>query len=239
MAVVDELLSSWEAHVETGEHKLRSRQRKTLPQAAVVLALTSHVYECAKFLRPHLPTELSPVQMPIVRAILESAMTVLWVDKVEDAAAAFLNEEIRQRNNLQNTLRETPWFAAHADQVAHAGDDPQPTSAAEEARRFNRLLERLGAQDFYAFYRLLSAVTHPSVTLTDCYLEGDDGRGFPFTLMPRAERLSSSEGNAWLMAVCMLWTARTVNYYDGDKQRRSQLRRLGRDMGIKVDFQPR
>jgi hypothetical protein len=236
MAVFDGLLDSWQDRIDTGEHKLAARQKKTLPQAAVVLALSSHVYESARFLRPYLPDRLTAVQAPIVRGILETAMTVIWVDKVEDAAAAFLNEEVRQRTNLQNTMRETPWFAEHADKIAHVNDEMHETSAAEEAKRFNRLLQRIGADDFYALYRLLCGLTHPSVTLTDCYLEAEPTAEVAFSLKPAGEPLSASQPHTWLMAVCLLWTARTVNYYDSDRQRRSQLRRLGRKIGVKVDF---
>ncbi|GAA4123640.1 hypothetical protein GCM10022415_29010 [Knoellia locipacati] len=232
--IVQELLNDWDDFCRDGEMKLRPRRRKSREQIAVVLALTAHVHECARALLPYLPFQLTAAHAPVARTALETALTVMWIDKKPDAAGAFTNEEQRHRRSIATTMRAQGRLA-EAQRVAHVGDEAWPSSAGSqnEARRFEQLTKEIGAEDVYLLYRILCGLTHPSVSLTDEYLIVDDAPvGFRF--VPTPQPLQMSESLTWLLAASLLWSSRRVDYLEGSP-RRSVLRRYGQELGTSPD----
>lgn len=68
------------------------------------MALASPAHESARVLQPHLRGGVPVTLAPVVRAVLESTLTTVWVDREPDAAHAFLDEDRRQRGALARAL---------------------------------------------------------------------------------------------------------------------------------------
>lgn len=237
VAIIHELLAGWDELTAAPDLTLKPRRRKTRPQAAAVLALTAHVHESVRALLPHLPQSVTAVNAPIARSALESTLTVMWIDRKPDAAAAFTNENARQRRAVATRFREAG-DDAQAARVAHAGDPEWPTTqtSTSEARNFQQLTKALGADDLYLVYRILCGLTHASPALADEYLGPSDGPvPFHFSPRPRTIGRAMSESLTWLLAACLLWSARRVDYLDGANSRRNVLRAYGRELGVDPD----
>lgn len=235
--IINELLDEWDDLTSAGELSLKPRRSKTYPQAATILALTAHVHESVRALLPNLPHGLTAVNAPIARSALESALTVMWIDRKPDAAAAFTNENARQRRAIATRLREAGDHA-QAARVVHV-DDPEWATAPDskaEARQFEQLAKALGANDLYLMYRILCGLTHASPGLADEYLNsGGDLVPFHFSPKPTPIGRGMSASLTWLLAACLLWSARRVDYLDGRNSRRSGLRAHGRELGTDPD----
>lgn len=233
--VIDELFDGWRDRHTQSTDTSKMRRQRSLGQVAAILSLTAHTYETAALLRPAMPDAVTMAHMPLVRTIYETALTVLWIDKVDDAAQAWLNEFVRQRGVLRETMAKSTSLAQYAAAVTHVDDDKPDTSGSvdSEARHFERLSQRLQLDGAYAYYRLLCQMTHPSATAADQYLAPSETSAFAFN--PRPAPLENSRTWACLVAGCLVWSARVVDYIDGSA-RRNDLRSCARRLGIKADL---
>lgn len=234
MNAIDELLESWQDIKAKGNLHLRPRKdyRRTVAQVSLILALTHHLYELAKVLRPHLPSNLQLPYLPIARAALETGMTVIWIDQVPDAAEASLNERNRMVSNMIEELRNSSYADSISD-LSVPEWEVFETESTGQARHFRQLLERIGNSDAYVLYRELSGLVHPGVRLADEYLSHDADSILSLTADPPVG--PHSQVTAHLLAILLLGTARVVNYLDRDQARRHQLRRIGKTLGVDPD----
>lgn len=115
--------------------------------------------------------------MPLVRQIIEFSVRSMWLERYPENIEAVLHDGARQRlNAIQEALKtgvidEMDPVLVDAQGLA----DSFITDGATSGRSFERLCDELvGARKFYWYYRMASNVVHPSIMLSDLYLEHSD-----------------------------------------------------------------
>lgn len=231
-----ELLDGWEARVDvplTG-----TRRRPFSPQLlAVAHGLAAHTHYIATPALDLIGMGRVLASLPLIRAAYESAITAQWVVQTGDGAAAFVNEDLRQRRNhvtsLEKAASET-LRGASAEVAAQLMDELETTSS---ARRFDEICADLtpGGQDAYVVYRSLSHLSHASVLVADQYLEA-------LEVSPHlALRTEPAEPDAptWthILAASLVWAGRAVDILDQNHPRRAALRRAAHALGIQPELQ--
>lgn len=239
---LDELLDGWDSFAggvrvserATGARKGRDR---STAQMAIVIALITHVHETARLLRPFMPDGITVVHMPLVRAIFECTLTAVWCDEVDDGAEAIMKEHGRQRRALQGALEALPSFKNDGKPLPNQEWAEYQTPSGQQGRHFERLADEVALEGAYAHYRAMSGLSHPSITLADQYVteipSQEESPDFEFNARPKP--LGSVSWSS-LVAYCLVWSGTVANYYDEDRTRRSELRRIAKLLGIKAEL---
>jgi len=234
---LEQLDQSWDAH-RPGLHSARHRDGYTGPaRVAIILGFAEHVHWVAKSIVLLHRNDMAFESTALVREVYECAVTAMWVAHNPAAPDALAAEYNRGRVNLRNTLRKsaTPMFRANADgiQVAFAPDTS--VSEADRARNFERLCFDFAPEsnDLYLLYRALSDPSHASFAALDHYISEDENGD-----AIRLERIPSQgldpQFLLWLTASAVLWSAMAVNFLEPREPRRSELRKIARE----IDAQP-
>lgn len=174
------------------------------------------------------------VAVTLMRSALECAVTALWLVQSPEAIMGFVAEEYRQRRNLSREMAESSVesFRAGASQIAYLDEGRIETTAAPQAKRFSQLCETLnGGRDAYLYYRFESAMVHPTVFLTDYYVEEAPGTPAGCTLMMEPKAVGV---DAWpfLTVASMMWANRALDHVSKWNPHRSRLRQIARELGV-------
>lgn len=230
--LIDQLLDGWVQFVGYDGQALSDWNGRTEAQVATIMTLTAHVHSTATILRPALPTDLTIAHMPLVRSIFESTITVARCDEVADGANALINEGSRQRRNLRDSLARTHSMTEMATKIS-IGVGSLPSSSDRQARRIEHRCADVALDGAYAFYRMLSGMSHASIDTIDAYLDGDSFRpGEPMSVKSNPGALTSSFSWTHMVACCLVWSGMVTNYLDQTRTRRNDLRRIARTLGI-------
>lgn len=175
----EELLASWNGG-QGSDFTARRRGRGrtwTQPQLAVVHSLAAHVHRLYAPVARLLDDGWIVESMPLVRSAYEAALTAQWVAQTADGANAFVNEDVRKRNQLERTAQAGVPDSIRGDtSIPHTDLEPLETSAAGSARNFEQLCKDLtpGGASAYFPYRVLSMHSHPSLASVDDYLDTNE-----------------------------------------------------------------
>ncbi|PZU04551.1 MAG: hypothetical protein DI630_00045 [Gordonia sp. (in: high G+C Gram-positive bacteria)] len=237
--VFDDLLDGWVQ--SKGDHgpTLTDLRGRTEQQIAAVMTMTAHAHATALVLRPVLPDGLTIAHMPLVRAVFEATITAVWCDEVADGANALINEGSRQRRNLRKELGKTRSMAEMAEKI-NTGAGSLPTTSEQQAKRIEARCSEVSLDGAYAVYRMLSGLGHASIDTMDAYL--DEGSFTPghISIKSNSGPLDSSFAWAHLVASCLVWSGRVVDFLDPARSRRSALQRAARALDIndllRVDY---
>ena len=232
---MDEINSIWQSWVDASTVILNPRPefKKTEPQAHMLVTLTTHLFELAGVIRPHLPDDLPITLMPLARAALETTLWIIWVDRFNDAAPAALNRSEHQRRNTLKTLNQSSLIPADVGDLKVDAWTDFETERGHQARNLESMASTLGLIDLYAFYRMYSSVVHPGIDLVDSYLyDIGDGRVRYRAHAPRDFR---SGITTRILPLMMLKSARIVNFMSRDQKRRSDLHRVARKLNVSLD----
>lgn len=230
----------WRAIVADGTSSQSDWGQRTPAQVTTVMALTAHAHQTALILAPSMPDGLTIAHIPLVRAIFEATITLVWCDEVADGANALINDGARQRSNLQSSLRNTRSLAGLAEEVT-TYSSRLPTSSSESAKMMEKRCAEVDLDGAYAYYRMLSSMSHASTTTIDAYLDDSSFRdGQPISVMTNPGPLTSSASWSHLVAACLVWSGRVADYLDRERTRRDVLRGYARRLGIpdvlRVDY---
>lgn len=240
--IVEGLIASWDELVGSPGFKAHSTgtgardgRSRTEAQTILIMAYATHVHETARLLIDYLPDRLTVAHAPLIRSMFETTMTLAWVDEVDDSAQALMTEEARQRRNLARNLRELG-DAENAAKIRHQEDQELDTSSLAQARYFEQLAKDVGLEGAYTTYRVLSGLAHPSIQVADSYLDAEDGD--QLFLRSHARPLSHGTKDGWghLIAMCLVWSGYVANYLDPHRTRRSELRRVARELGVSAEL---
>lgn len=235
--VVEELLEGWKGFVQDGGPTLSDWRGRSQAQVATIMTLTAHVHATAAIVQPVLPDGLSIAHMPLVRSIFEATMTVVWCDEVADGAQSLVNEGARQRRALRASLETTRTMGDIAEQLSGTDWTGMPTSSEQQARSIEKRCDDVALDGAYAFYRVLSGLSHVSVETIDAYLDAASFvPGEPMSVKSNPGSLASSPAWSHLVACCLVWSGMVVNYLDPSRSRRSHLRSVARTLGIRPEL---
>lgn len=220
-----ELLTIWDDRPDkTSVDRGRQMERQRL---AIVLALASHTHRLARAAMHLHEAGMDLEAMPLVRGALEYGLTAQWmVHNDEEALAAFVNEQQRQRRLTGEVLLRVGW--GEVDKVTAVIDKSvvAPSTGDALTRSFQQLCDDfapLGPQ-MYAVYRVLSGHTHVGYHVVDSYLELDGGINI------RTEPSKPLATVSWLWTLCAgcMWASRAADMLDRNRPHRQALRRIAR-----------
>jgi hypothetical protein len=207
--MIAELLDGWKDFVTgtgTGPNLTDWRGRSEA-QVATIMTLTAHVHATATILRPAIPDELTIAHMPLVRSIFESTITIAWCDEVADGALSLVTEGARQRRALRRSLEKSRTMSEMADQISGTDWSRLPTSSTPQARSIEQRCDDVALNGAYAFYRMLSGLSHVSIETIDAYLDAESFiPGEPMSVKSNPGPISSSPAWSHLVASCLVWS---------------------------------
>lgn len=229
LEVADSLFRGWEAGMSDDLQGTRRRE-KSYQQVAVTFGLAAHAHNVASAALELIRCDRVLVAMPLVRSVYECSLKAHWVSQAPDAAAAFVNEDLRQRRAHVETLRRTRTLSQFADDMEKQLVESFDTNSS--AKQFENICNDLrpGGADAYALYRLLSQLSHATVAVADFYLEPHETSPIALRAFPAEE--PSGKSWAFTVACSLVWAGRAVDYLDQRAPRRSELRASARRLGI-------
>lgn len=239
--MVEGLVANWDQVVTTDGYMVTTRgtgaragRARTEAQTVLITAYATHVHETAKLLLPYLPDRLTVAHAPLLRSIFETTLTLVWVDEVDDGADALMSEEGRQRRNIAKNLEDLG-RADWATEIPHQEAVMESTSI-PQGRHFEQLAKDIAFAEAYVTYRALSSLSHPSIQVADAYVGNrDDGSVF---LRAQGKAMSHGESDGWghVIASCLVWSGYVANYLDPARTRRSELRRIAKELGVPAEL---
>lgn len=243
LAAIDELFEHWETvdakNLPLSQPAARSGSRfsgKDLARLGIVKGLACYVFDTGKAISTLHAAEQFNAMIPLVRLAYESALNVsLLVQSLDQHGVdAFMHEYSRQRAGLQISAARSPSdvFREGAPDVSGV-DGSAFKDSHDSVRHFRQICEDLtpGGPDAYLYYRLLSAYSHPGVSVTDLYFEDNDQPGLP-TFLGEAKEALPGGMMLFFTAASLLWSARAYSYLTRDRADRDFLRSIGRRIGV-------
>lgn len=231
--LLDSLLAGWVAQPTT----MTSRPRNLVKgQVLTTYTLAAHTHRVAEAAAKLWHKELHLETVPLIRSAFEYALTAQFVAQCEDGVDGFFTEQARTVRISLEQIAAAGWKGAAeiADRVEEW--EAVDTPAALSARRFDVLCDDLepGGKLSYAVYRNLSSLTHPSRSVVARYLTEDQE-----TVLQEPKPFED-KSRAWLLyllCVSLTWAGRAIDMLLRDHPRRSELRRVARQLGIPPELQ--
>lgn len=179
--------------------------------------------------------------VPQVRLVYESGITAQWIAQVGDAANAWISESRRQSKNLVEGLESSQHehLRSVAEGIRRARVDYQdpPSASKGVARRFDAICDDVGVgkDGSYQYYKLMCTYSHPSLDLSETYLETDSG---PAGFRTRTEPDFGGGWIAYIAIIGTVWAQMAFQYHAKDRVFRNSLREIARELGVLVDLKP-
>lgn len=240
--IATELMDSWEAHPDSSWEMGQRGQPPAEGRFLSIFGLAAHVHRLGRVVVSLRGEGVLFEAIPLVRLMLESSLTAMWLAQNSDGGGALANEEVRQHRNAVKTMAKSNSPAMRAS--AAASDLPRldaeriETSSDQQARAFEALCNDLepGGPDAYLNYRLMSRYSHAGIHLIEQYMTpndtGDDVKGISVCPRPLLD-----EGLwLWYIVSSLIWAGTAMDYIDPDRTRRSQLREAANAVGIERDL---
>ncbi len=171
-AIIRKLLTIWDT--ETNRTTVELRTDIDFQVTVLVRGLAAHAADCARGVLTLYEASQPVAAVPVIRSLMEDAVTAGWVLVVPEGWKALVSEGSRTRAAV---LREamaanTKWADAtsearrqeYAEQVKVLGAAPA------SYKKFEQRLRALeGTDDMYMIYRYLSGLSHASAETVDLY----------------------------------------------------------------------
>lgn len=170
-AVLRYLIALWDSQPGTDVTLASERVHAGL----AVYALAQHAVDCARGVLTLYEAGQPIPAVPIVRLILEDAVTAGWLTVYPEQFKALVRKGVDERRKLFQDLMQREdfheWAAPlHADSVA-ALDDLADAGGFVLDQRMSALA---GTDGLYSHYRLLTRLSHAGMGVVDLYLTNDE-----------------------------------------------------------------
>ena len=177
--------------------------------------------------------------IPLMRALMESAVTASWMTITKDSGLASLHFVATERIKLLNDLQQISSYENDGISQWEEIKKQHSSSASSEAKQFEQRCNSLeGGEGIYAIYRLLSGLSHPSLNLVESYTKQDirSEHGFIFT----DAHLQKLEETLLAFNTCMLALALAAwGKYEESGALALKVRTLGDRFGIRTKIAPK
>ena len=240
-ALARELIDTFDAWGD-GEAEFGQRERRPAEGRFLgVWGLVAHTHRLGDAVLKMRDDGLSLETLPLIRLMYESALTAVWMAQNEEAAAAFVNKEKAALRATVTTMSRSanPTIRNAAAQGGFPILDSPPieTDSDRQAKVFEALCNDLtpGGADAYLYYRMLCRYSHASVFVAEQYLVPSES-GDEVTAVLAQPRDGAEPNWSFFLVASIIWAGRALDYIDPARQRRSQLRRAAREVGIAADL---
>ena len=194
----------------------------------VIWSLTNHTVELARTVVELSAADRMLVAMPLVRLIIENAMTIAWLYASPTATKALVHEGLRQRRRAIEHVVSLGAAGFDGDSIKKAADEQEEfvgfrSSQGSSLEQRFKALE--GGDSMYSTYRMASALSHAGLTLADQYLiEIPKTREYPLGISFAPDR-TLDVGDAWLgtSATMLLLAMTTCDRVDESRHQKNQL----------------
>jgi hypothetical protein len=233
--VLAELLSIWDAHARDGQVHLRT-DLSHLATGVIVRGLTAHAVECGRGALTLYKASQPLAALPLIRAVMEDAITAAWLLGSQDAWKSFLSGGAQKRKVLLADLMRQDFgragAAARMDEMQKLIDSLGRISDSTVESRF-RSVDATGA--LYTAYRVASSLTHAGPLLTDLYTM--EAPGTPLGLAYRGHPAFTTT-NAWLgtAATCLTHAMTVWDSCQTDRPDRQRLEGIAERLGVRSSF---
>lgn len=222
---------------ERGRYEVLAKRAVNLAHVPYVHGLTIHTLRLGNAVFVLHEQGLRLEAMPLIRSCYEHALTAVWLSEGRETVRGAFNEDLRQRVNLAEAMRQSASFIFQekADQVAHINDEPVDAMAdiGAQARSFQRRCEALspGGKDAYVIYRALCSFTHPTASIVDQYLHDNEQGDTGVTLLMEPKPFTA-HAFLFMTVASMTWASRALDNMDRDRTHRAYLRNVARELQI-------
>lgn len=171
-AILRYLIQLWETQPLQGDVVIRPSHQEA---AVSIWALTFHAIDCARGVLTLFEAGQSIPAVPVVRLLLEDAVTAGWLSVFPDKHRALLREGVNQRTKLYRELigKEVVGEFA-AEQLAEAEALAEILRDAGGYVLEQRMSDLKDTDGLYTHYRLLTGQSHAGVGVVDMYVSGDE-----------------------------------------------------------------
>ena len=203
-----------------------------------VFGLAAHAYSLAASVRLLDEAGCGVTMVPLVRQILECAVTAMWVEQYgERTSLLLLHEDARSRVQMFTKFVEGGYPDDGAvEEWQSSRDLTEPDAKTPGARFFERCQELNGMERSYAFYRGLSLVSHADGGVTDLYhreSDAEDPLGVLVTSIPAEWAPHTMLG---LALTYLLLAATAWDHLDQAHPAASRLFAIGSEMGLALEW---
>ena len=201
--------------------------------------LARHAVETNRAIRKLFELGMELQAVPLMRVVMESAVTAAWMTITENAGAASLYFVADQRLKALNALQNLSDSNVNSDSEWKSLKESLKNEASSAADNFIQRCESLeGGEGIYAIYRLLSGFSHPNLGLLESYSKPaaePDGK-FSFT----DSHLQDQDETFLAFNVCMLALALSAwGKYEETGKLALQVKTLGERFGIRTRISKR
>ncbi|WP_251151190.1 DUF5677 domain-containing protein [Cellulosimicrobium sp. Marseille-Q4280] len=226
---MDEVVATWDT--DAGTIALRTREHHML--GIIVFGLTSHCHHLARGIRALDDAGQHQATIPLVRQLIECAITVLWIESYGVRAARAMLGEYAQ--NRQQTFTEYVKSGGDLDEDTLATTQQYLTQLEDElkssGRKFRERCEDLeGGMRIYAFWRIASSQCHASTAIADLYVYEQPGTEAGVVLSPNP-RPGAHEAWIGTSLTMLVLASLAADRYDPGRRRRSRLKAIARELG--------
>lgn len=228
---LDRLLAYWES-LNVSQRSLLGRPEVTEARALTIWGLTAHAHSLARVVRD---LGAAGIELaPMVRTAYECALNAQWIlTRGPEALPAFLNEGARQRVNLGKAMHGAGWAGMDRGFVDALEAERLPKGALDEqARQIERITnDFVVGQDLYTVYRLLSGVSHASITVVDAYQQDDPASAAGISLRATAGTIGVGSWE-WVLVWTLVWSGRALDWITDRSPSRHWYNRIARESGM-------
>lgn len=238
--VLEELLDIWDqAQITRTDAQLVRHPEDRIRVGVIVRGLAAHAVDCGRGVLTLYQASQPVPAIPLVRCLMEDAVTAIWVHAVEDAWRSFSSDGAKSRARALREMQEL---------------DPSDLVAGERLAETKKLLEMLGpasghliqqrmqaiegGENWYLLYRAASAWTHAGVPIVDLYTEVDERSEIGMSARPHAAFPNASAYIA-LAATYLLHTLAIWDHCQADRPDRDRLEEINRRLGLSPTYKAR
>jgi len=237
-ARLDELVELWRED-PYGSVDMKRRGMDSI--GLTIYGLAAHAHALAAAVRVLDKAGGEPTMVPLVRQILECAVTAAWVEKYgQRAVLAVVHDDARGRVNTFKQFVEsgTPDDGSVAEwQAALDLLDPDRSRSSEHFEQRCAEIEGLGGT--YAMYRALSGISHASGMVSEMYLRQVDQptKDQPGVVLARGPEEWARDAVLGTALTYLLLAAAAWDRVDGQHRSRSRLKQIASEIGVRLAWQ--
>jgi hypothetical protein len=203
----------------------------------LIWSYTQHSVELMRTILDLSAQDRMVIAVPLIRLMVENAMTSIWVYLSPPATRAVVHEGLRQqRAAIADIIKvgAEGFDESNLDEVNKKLKDFEGDNLPAGQHFDQRCKQIVAGLGVYASWRILSSLSHAGMALGDFYLV--ETHEPPYLILNEDARLDYHE--AWFgTAICMLIVSmKACDLIDARGGHKTQLERAARRMGISLDF---
>lgn len=240
-AIIRRLITVWKT--EDGRKKVDLRTDIDFQVSVVVRGLAAHAVDCARGVLTLYEAGQPVAAVPLIRALLEDAVTAGWVLVVPEGWKALVSEGSRTRAAvLDDAMRANIGRVDERSEARHREYAEHVNSLGRASGRYTKFQQRLaaldGTDDMYMLYRYLSSLSHASAETVELYTAPNTQSQLQVSYRrhaahPMAANLLASASSSLLHALTAWDTTQA------GRPHQESLQRAARELGVSSEWRLR